>query len=176
WARVQQAAGRPAEIPEGGYHGEYLVEAAAELIAAQPQGFVDLPDEKALPICRAFALESQRKEQDQLLRDFGVEFDVYTSEQSLYDTGKVTKALELLDARGLLYEQDGATWLRTTSFGDDKDRVLRKQDGTYTYLVPDIAYHVDKFERGFEHLIDVWGADHHGYVPRVRAVLTALGH
>ena len=88
----------------------------------------------------------------------------------------MTTALALLAERGLTYEQEGALWLRTTSFGDDKDRVLRKSDGTFTYLVPDIAYHVDKFRRGLQHLIDVWGADHHGYIPRMRAVLRALGH
>ncbi|MEZ4455990.1 MAG: arginine--tRNA ligase [Gemmatimonadales bacterium] len=128
------------------------------------------------PDLRQFALESQRVEQDDLLRDFGVVFDVHTSEQSIYDAGKIDVALALLRERGHLFEQEGALWLRTTDFGDDKDRVLRKSDGTYTYLVPDIAYHVDKFGRGFDHLIDVWGADHHGYIPRMRAVLTALGH
>jgi arginyl-tRNA synthetase len=176
WARVQQAVGRAAEVPEGGYHGEYLTEAAAALLADEGKGFADLPEAEALPICRSYALASQRREQDELLRDFGVVFQVHTSEQSLYDGGKIPIALDLLAAKGLTYEQDGALWLRTTSFGDDKDRVLRKSDGTYTYLVPDIAYHVDKFSRGFDHLIDVWGADHHGYIPRMRAVLAALGH
>jgi arginyl-tRNA synthetase len=176
WARVQEAVGRAAEIPEGGYHGEYLADTAAELLAREGRGFADRPEAEALPVCRAFALETQRREQDQLLRDFGVEFEVHTSEQSLYDGGQVATALALLAERGLTFEADGALWLRTTSFGDDKDRVLRKSDGTYTYLVPDIAYHVDKFARGFDHLIDVWGADHHGYIPRMRAVLTALGH
>jgi arginyl-tRNA synthetase len=176
WARVQQAVGRPAEIPEGGYHGEYLVETAAALLAEEGPGFADRPEALALPICRRYALASQRREQDELLRDFGVVFQVHQSEQSLYDGGKIPIALDLLAARGLTYELDGALWLRTTSFGDDKDRVLRKSDGTYTYLVPDIAYHVDKFARGFDHLIDVWGADHHGYIPRMRAVLAALGH
>ncbi len=94
-----------------------------------------------------------------------------TSEQTVYDGGKVERALALLAERGLTYESEGALWLRTTDFGDDKDRVLRKRDGTYTYLVPDIAYHVDKHERGFDRAIDVWGADHHGYIPRMRAVL-----
>jgi arginyl-tRNA synthetase len=176
WARVQQAAGRPAEVPEGGYHGEYLIESAAALAAAEGAGFADRPEAEAVPVCRAFALASQRLEQDQLLRDFGVRFDVHTSEQSLYDDGKVSTALRLLDDRGLLFSHDGATWMRTTSFGDDKDRVIRKSDGSFTYLAPDIAYHVDKFARGFDLLIDVWGADHHGYIPRLRAVLVALGH
>ena len=99
-----------------------------------------------------------------------------SSEQAIYDRGRVERALELLAERGLTYEAEGALWLRTTEFGDDKDRVLRKSDGTYTYLVPDIAYHVDKQERGFDRVIDVWGADHHGYIPRMRAALQALGY
>ena len=176
WARVQQAVGREGTIPEGGYHGEYLVESAALLLAERGPAFADLPDATAVPACRAFALRTQRVEQDDLMRDFRVVFEVHTSEQSLYDNGKVEAALTLLRERGLLFDLDGALWLRTTSFGDDKDRVLKKSDGTYTYLVPDIAYHVDKFARGFEYLIDVWGADHHGYIPRMRAVLVALGH
>jgi arginyl-tRNA synthetase len=101
---------------------------------------------------------------------------VYTSEQSLYDRGLVDEALVLLAEKGLTYERDGALWLRTTQFGDDKDRVLRKTDASLTYLVPDIAYHVDKRSRGFDRVIDVWGADHHGYVPRMRSVLSALGY
>ena len=176
WSRVQQAAGRDREVPEGGYHGEYLVEAATALMAKEGPGFADRPEAEAVPICRSFALSSQRTEQDELLRDFGVVFDVHTSEQSLYDRGQVDIALRLLEAKGLVFVQEGATWMRTTSFGDDKDRVLQKSDGSFTYLAPDIAYHVDKFARGFEHLIDVWGADHHGYIPRLRAVLVALGH
>jgi arginyl-tRNA synthetase len=118
----------------------------------------------------------QRREQDKDLADFGVHFDVHTSEQSLYDRGLVDEALVLLGERGLTYEKDGALWLRTTQFGDDKDRVLRKSDASLTYLVPDIAYHVDKRSRGFDRVIDVWGADHHGYVPRMRSVLGALGY
>ncbi len=176
WARVQQAAGREASIPEGGYHGEYLIESAAALLAREGEAFAELSEAQALPTCRRFALESQRAEQDELLRDFGVVFDIHTSEQSLYDSGKIEATLDLLRSHDLVFEQDGAVWMRTTSFGDDKDRVLKKSDGSYTYLTPDIAYHVDKFARGFEHLIDVWGADHHGYIPRMRAVLVALGH
>jgi len=176
WARVQHAVGRPGEVPEGGYHGEYLHESAAALLAREGPEFALRPEAEALPVCRAFALTSQRAEQDELLRDFGVRFDVHTSEQSLFDLGKVAVALRLLDEKGLLYVHEGATWMRTTTFGDDKDRVIQKSDGTYTYLAPDIAYHVDKFARGFDLLIDVWGADHHGYIPRLRAVLVALGH
>jgi arginyl-tRNA synthetase len=125
---------------------------------------------------RALILDIQREEQDRDLEDFGVKFDVISSEQASYDSGKVERAIELLRSRGLTYESEGAIWLRTTNFGDDKDRVLRKGDGTLTYLGPDIAYHVDKHDRGFDRVVDVWGADHHGYIPRMRAALAALGY
>ncbi|MEO8225961.1 MAG: arginine--tRNA ligase [Gemmatimonadota bacterium] len=176
WARVQQAAGRDAGIPEGGYHGEYLRENAEAVLAREGPEFVDLPAEQGVARCRALALELQRAEQDRDLAMFGVRFDVMTSEQAVYDRGEVTSTLEILAARSMTYESDGALWLRTTAFGDDKDRVLRKQDGSLTYLVPDIAYHADKHARGFDRVIDVWGADHHGYIPRMRAVLLALGY
>ncbi|MGH7533581.1 MAG: arginine--tRNA ligase, partial [Gemmatimonadales bacterium] len=176
WARVQQAVGRASEIPDGGYHGAYLAESAAQLLTREGRAFADLPEEQGVARCRALALVMMREEQDGDLREFGVHFAVWTSEQALYDGGKVESALALLKARGLTFEQDGALWLRTTDFGDDKDRVLRKSDGSLTYLVPDIAYHIDKHERGFVHAIDVWGADHHGYIPRMRAVLRALGY
>ncbi|HUF35274.1 MAG TPA: arginine--tRNA ligase [Gemmatimonadales bacterium] len=175
WARVRQEAGHPAEIPEGGYHGEYLRESARAALAAEGGGLADLSDEEGIRRCRELALRIQRKEQDRDLADFGVRFDVMTSEQAVYDSGRVERALSFLAERGLTFEADGALWLRTTQFGDDKDRVLRKGDGSYTYLVPDIAYHLDKFDRGFDRAIDVWGADHHGYIPRMKAVLLALG-
>jgi arginyl-tRNA synthetase len=176
WARVQQALGRDDEIPEGGYHGQYLAEAAERVLAERGRDFADLPAEEGVRQCRAMALRMQREEQDADLADFGVHFDVHTSEQSLYDRGLVDEALVLLGEKGLTYDQGGALWLRTTQFGDDKDRVLRKSDASLTYLVPDIAYHVDKRTRGFDRVIDVWGADHHGYVPRMRSVLEALGY
>ena len=176
WARVRQEAGKPAEIPEGGYFGEYLLADAREVLAREGPGFADLPDDEGIRRCRALALRMQREEQDRDLAEFGVRFDVMTSEQSVYDSGKVDRALTLLAERALTYEAEGALWLRTTRFGDDKDRVLRKGDGSYTYLVPDIAYHIDKRERGFDRVIDVWGADHHGYIPRMRAVLQAVGY
>ncbi len=176
WARVVQAGGGDAALPEGGYHGEYLIEAAEQ--ARQELAARDLAAgfTTAAPRLREFILRVQREEQDTLLADFGVRFDVHTSEQRVYDQGRVTQLLALLAERGLTFEEEGALWLRTSAFGDDKDRVLRKSDGSYTYLVPDIAYHLDKHDRGFDRAIDVWGADHHGYVPRVRAALRALGY
>jgi arginyl-tRNA synthetase len=176
WARVQQEVGREAEIPEGGYFGDYLRENAREVLAREGRGFADFPTDEGVRRCRALALQIQREEQDRDLREFGVRFDVMSSEQGIYHSGDIDRALGLLAQRGLTYEAEGALWLRTTQFGDDKDRVLRKGDGTYTYLVPDIAYHIDKNERGFDRAIDVWGADHHGYIPRMRAVLEALGY
>ncbi|HEX9893776.1 MAG TPA: arginine--tRNA ligase, partial [Gemmatimonadales bacterium] len=168
WARIQQGRGGRLEVPEGGYHGEYLREAADLALQRFPRALFEGAYPDARPILRPWILQLLREEQRQLLEQFRVRFDRWTSEQSLYDQGKVAHALEVLAGRGLTYEQDGALWLRTSEFGDDKDRVLRKQDGSYTYLVPDIAYHVDKHERGYDLAIDVWGADHHGYIPRLR--------
>lgn len=176
WARVQQAVGRTGEIPEGGYHGEYLVELAQAIMGREGRAFADLPPEEGVRRCRAIGVESQRAEQDRDLAEFGVRFDVVFFESSLYEQQLIERTLQDLSTRGLTYEQDGALWLRTTDFGDDKDRVLRKSDGSYTYLVPDIAYHRHKHERGFERAIDVWGADHHGYVSRMRAAMQALGY
>lgn len=176
WARVQQAVGRPREIPEGGYHGEYLKETAAQVLEEEGPSFADLPEAEGVLRSRAFGLATQRAEQDKLLADFGVRFDTMSSEQSMYDRGLIQETLQLLDQRGLTYEKDNALWLRTTAFGDDQDRVLRKQDGTFTYVLPDIAYHVDKHDRGFDRVIDIWGADHHGYIPRMQAALKALGY
>jgi arginyl-tRNA synthetase len=175
WARVQQQAGRAAEVPEGGYRGDYLVELAARILAKEGKAFADLPEAEGLGRCRAIGIESQRAEQDEDLRTFGVAFDLVFFESELYRLGLIEQTLRRLAELGQTFEQDGALWLRATTFGDDKDRVLRKRDGTYTYLLPDIAYHRHKHERGFRYAIDVWGADHHGYVPRVRAALLALG-
>jgi arginyl-tRNA synthetase len=175
WARVRELAGHESVIPEGGYHGDYLRENAREVLEREGPGFADLPDDEGVRRCRELALRIQREEQDRDLAEFGVRFDVMSSEQAIYDSRRVERALDLLHDRGLTYESEGALWLRTTSFGDDKDRVLRKTDGSFTYLVPDIAYHLDKHDRGFDRAIDVWGADHHGYIPRMRAVLAALG-
>jgi arginyl-tRNA synthetase len=176
WARIKQEAGLPADIPEGGYHGEYLRENARQVLASEGADFARLPDDEGIRCCRAIGIRLQREEQDRDLAEFGVHFDVVSSEQAIYDAGLVERAIALLGERGLTYEAEGALWLRTTQFGDDKDRVLRKGDGSLTYLVPDIAYHIDKHDRGFDRAIDVWGADHHGYIPRMRAVLVALGY
>jgi arginyl-tRNA synthetase len=162
-ARLRQLRGKQAEIPEGGYHGDYITE-LAERYASNSDGLS----------VREFAVRELRKEQDLDLQAFGVRFDRYFLESSLYTDGMVEDTVRLLIASGKTYEHDGALWLRTTEFGDDKDRVMRKRDGTYTYFLPDVAYHVTKWKRGFERAIDVQGADHHSTVTRVRAGLQAL--
>ena len=125
---------------------------------------------------REYGLKYEMAKLKKDLEDFRVRFDVWYSETSLYENGKIDEALKDLRENGHIYEEDGATWFRSTDFGDDKDRVLIKQDGSYTYLTPDIAYHQDKLERGFEKLINIWGADHHGYIPRMKAAIEALGY
>jgi arginyl-tRNA synthetase len=175
WARVQQAVGRDTDVPEGGYHGGYLEDLAGQILRKEGNLFADLPEEDGLARCRAFAVASQRSEQDSDLADFGVEFDIISSESDLYGKGMVADTLDDLLQRGLTYEKDGAVWLRTAAHGDEKDRVLRKKDGSYTYFLPDIAYHRDKAARGFNRAIDVWGADHHGYVDRMTAAMRAIG-
>jgi len=176
WARVQQSAGRSAAIPEGGYHGEYLAELAQQILAKEGTRFADLPEAEGIRRCRAIGVEAERAEQDHDLTEFGVRFDVVSSESSIYERGLIDATLAELAKQGHTFTSEGALWLRTTALGDDKDRVLKKSDGTYTYLVPDIAYHRDKHERGFVRAIDVWGADHHGYIPRMRAALQALNY
>ena len=174
WARVKQEAGREAEIPEGGYHGFYLVELARDLLQEHPD-LARASDDEGLERCQV-APTKIRQEQEDLLGELRVHFDRWSSERAVRDAGAVDQALSLLAGRGLTYEQDGALFLRTSDFGDDKDRVLRKRDGALTYFVPDIAYHIEKHNRGFDRVIDVWGADHHGYVGRMKAVLRALGY
>jgi arginyl-tRNA synthetase len=170
-ARVREAAGEPLSIPEGGYHGEYIKEIAAAYLRECPGD----PRAERLEDVRRIAVRELRHEQDLDLKALGVSFDVYFLESSLYDDGKVRVVVDTLEGRGQTYEDAGALWLRTTAYGDDKDRVMRKSDGTFTYFVPDVAYHVTKWERGFRHAINVQGADHHSTVTRVRAGLQALG-
>jgi arginyl-tRNA synthetase len=134
-----------------------------------------MPEEERYKTFRAHGLKLELAKLQKDLADFRVNFDVWFSETSLYENGKIDEALKALNENGHTFEEDGALWFRSTTFGDDKDRVLRKQDGSYTYLTPDIAYHRDKFERGFQKVINIWGADHHGYIPRMKAAVEALG-
>ena len=170
-ARVREVTTGVGDIPEGGYHGEYIREIAREYVAQHPQ---DAQGDD-LEAIRAFAVAYLRGEQDKDLQAFGVKFDVYYLESSLYSDGKVDETVQMLTAAGQTFEKDGALWLRTTDYGDDKDRVMRKSDGSYTYFLPDVAYHLAKWRRGFSRAIDVQGADHHSTVTRVRAGLQALG-
>lgn len=160
----------PTAPPEGGYHGDYIRELAARYGDEAPAAHA-----LALEPIRSFAVQALRAEQDLDLRAFGVRFDTYYLESSLYADGLVEQTVDRLVASGATYESEGALWLRTTQYGDDKDRVMRKRDGSYTYFVPDIAYHVTKWRRGFPRAINVQGADHHSTTTRVRAGLQALG-
>jgi arginyl-tRNA synthetase len=154
------------DVPEDGYHGQYVIDWAAEIPDA-------IDSREALwEWGEARAVEDHR----QTLGRMNVHFDSWFSERSMVDSGAIETTLADLRERGVVYDLDGAVWLRSTDYGDDKDRVLVKTDGEFTYLLPDIAYHRDKFGRGFDLLIDVWGADHHGYVPRMKAAMQALGH
>ncbi len=176
-ARWRELGGRPAEVPEGGYHGSYVQE-----VARRAETIIGIDALRAMG-------EAERKERlgaeaVRLLKDdqmadlaaFGVEMDLFYSERSLYDSGEIDRLLQELATRSLTYERDGATWLRTSAFGDEKDRVLIKSDGSYTYFLPDLAYHLHKARRGFDKAIDVWGADHQGHEDRMLAALDGLGH
>ncbi len=192
WARVAQRAGATAEVPEGGYHGEYVAEIADAFVAEHGMPDREVLYEGAIRIAegrrpeqghvfeqmRRFAVAALRAEQDLDLRAFGVAFDTYYLESSLYADGRVDRTVHALVEAGATYEQDGALFLRTTAFGDDKDRVMRRsagKGGEYTYFVPDVAYHVTKWERGYARAVNVQGSDHHGTTARVRAGLQALG-
>ena len=173
-ARVRELGGAPLAIPEGGYHGAYIREIAERYLAQHPEDAAG----NDLDAMREFAVAALRHEQDLDLQAFGVKFDTYYLESSLYADGRVDKTVEALTHSGYTYEEDGALFLRTTDFGDDKDRVMKKsaaKGGDYTYFVPDVAYHVTKFERGYTRAINVQGADHHSTTTRVRAGLQALG-
>jgi len=172
-ARYLQAIGREAELPPDGYRGDYIAEIANRLRAEQGDA---LADSKDADFFTAYAVKEILHLIEEDLDSLDIHFDVWTTESSMYREGRVERVLQKLRERGVVYEQEGALWLRTTQFGDEKDRVLIKSDGTMTYLVPDIAYHDEKFERGFDLVVDVLGSDHHGYVPRLRGALEALGH
>lgn len=174
-ARYFQALGMEKEMPEDGYHGEDIVQIGKRLAEEFGDKYIHASEEERYQFFREYGLKYELEKLKKDLENFRVAFDVWYSETSLYENGKIDVALKALKESGYVYEQDGAVWLKSTAFGDDKDRVLIKNDGTYTYLTPDIAYHKDKFDRGFETVINIWGADHHGYIPRVKAALEALG-
>jgi arginyl-tRNA synthetase len=174
--RYLQQFGIDHPIPENGYHGEYLVELAQ--LAKEQNFFPGFSDPESIPVeeFSRVGLEWMLQKQKEDLSAFGVNFDCWFRETKLHAENKPLKVLELLKQKGYVYESEGATWFRSTDFGDEKDRVLVKSDGLTTYFLNDIAYHHDKFERGFEKVIDIWGPDHHGHIIRMKAAMKALGH
>jgi arginyl-tRNA synthetase len=180
-ARYRQSFSLEAPLPDGGYHGEYVRDLAAAVQAEYGEKFLHVPDQESLPVVGEFATRRMLEEIQGDLERFGIRFDCWVSEKTLLSRWSLSDQARLAAAvRELfgphIYEEEGAIWLRTSAFGDDKDRVLVRASGEPTYFVSDCFYHREKFERGFDRLIDVWGADHHGYIPRVKAALEALGY
>jgi arginyl-tRNA synthetase len=176
YARFRQIDQPDYPFPEDGYHGEYIKEIAEHLYKYEKEKILSFVDEKqAVDFCAEFAKELLLERIKNDLKEFGVEFDIWFSEKKLYTTGKVDEAVQFLKEKGMIYEKEGAVWVRTTLYGDDKDRVIIKSDGSYTYFAGDIAYHYDKFKRGYDFIVNVWGADHHGYFPRLKAAVMAFG-
>jgi len=176
YARYQQVLGHDVPFPEDGYHGEYIAAVAQDFIKVHGNTFLNRPFDTCAAAFADFGKDAMLADIRTDLEAFGVRFDVWFSEKTLLADGSVKKSIEELKERGYAYEQDGALWLKSTAFGDDKDRVIIKKDGEYTYLASDIAYHRNKLARGFTQLVNIWGADHHGYIPRVQAVIQAFGH
>jgi len=174
-ARYFQALGEDKAMPEDGYHGADIIGIGKKLEEEFGSKYAEVSDEERYKFFREYGLKIEMAKLQKDLEMFRVPFNVWYSETSLYENGKIDAALKTLKDNGHVYEEDGATWFRSTELGDDKDRVLIKNDGTYTYLTPDISYHQDKFERGHDVLINIWGADHHGYIPRMKAAIEALG-
>lgn len=174
WLRLRELAGKPVTFPEDWYRGAYISDLAAQLLKKEPD-LAEAPEDEARARCGAYAVEQILAGIKADLAAFRVEHGRYFSEKSLVDKGAVDAAFAALAKAGYTYEKDGALWFATTRLGDDKDRVLRKSDGSLTYFASDIAYHHDKYRRGHRWLVDVWGADHHGYIPRMRAAVEAMG-
>ena len=175
-ARYFQALGEEREMPADGYHGQDIIEVGKRLVEEFGDKYKNVTDKERYDYFRSYGLNYELEKLKTDLANFRVLFDNWFSETTLYGSGKIESALEKLRANGHIFEDDGATWFRSTTFGDDKDRVLIKKDGSFTYILPDIAYHEDKIQRGFDKLINIWGADHHGYIPRMKAAIEALGY
>lgn len=176
YARYRELSGQPFEFPEDGYHGVYITAVAERIKQQLGDTAKDQAPAEVEEQCRMFAYREMLAQIREDLNSFGIEFQSWFSEASLLETKAVEQVLDELKSRGLLFEQEGAWWFRSSAFGDEKDRVVKKQDGEFTYLASDIAYHRDKLRRGYDLLIDVWGADHHGYIPRMQAVVQAYGY
>ncbi len=175
-ARYLELLGKKVKFPENGYHGHDIVETAERIIKIYGDKFATMSEEERLEEFKTIAYKEKLAALKEDLEAFNVEFDVWFSEQSLHDSKKIEAACDLLKARGYMYEQDGALWLKSTAYGDDKDRVVIRENGVPTYLAADIAYHQNKFERGFDRVINLWGADHHGYIARMKAAVGSLGY
>ena len=172
-ARYMNICGIDEPFPEDGYKGSYVIDIAKEFEVKHGRGYVGTQEIDAF---REFGLQWILSDIKKDLDEFGVKFDVWYSQKLLGQSGKVEKAVDVLKGKGYIYESEGAVWFKSTQFGDDKDRVIYKSDGAMTYLTPDIAYHLDKFNRGFTRIIDIWGPDHHGYIPRMKSAIQALGY
>ncbi|AIY77140.1 TPA: arginine--tRNA ligase [Bacillus tropicus] len=175
-ARYMQALGLEKEMPEDGYHGADIIGIGKRLAEEFGDRYAKADEKESYEFYREYGLKYELAKLQKDLESFRVKFDVWFSETSLYKNGKIDQALAVLKERDEIFEEDGATWFRSMTYGDDKNRVLIKNDGSYTYLTPDIAYHRDKLERGFDKVINIWGADHHGYIPRMKAAIQALGY
>ncbi len=174
--RYAQIFGQDREIPEEGYQGSYIKELAQEIADRDSDKYLSKSKEEQAKLFKQEGEKLILENFKEVFASYGVKFDVWFSETKLHESGEIDKAIKLLEEHGYVYKDDGASWLRTTEFGDDKDRVIVRENGEPTYFASDIAYHLDKFERGFDTLINVWGADHHGYVARVKAAVQALGY
>ena len=175
-ARYNNLLGEKKEFPDDGYKGEYIVDIAKEVIGKFQDKYKGRDDKETQEFFKEFTLEKILSGIKKDLKDFGVEFDVWFSERSLYEQNKLQEVIELLQQRGFIYKEKGALWLKTTAFGDEKDRVVIRENDIPTYFASDIAYHRDKYQRGFKKVIDIWGADHHGYIQRMKAAVQALGY
>lgn len=174
YARYQQLLGNDVPFPEDGYQGDYIEIIAGEINAQDGAKYLNKSFDECGEYFTGYSYKMMLRNLEKDLKDFGVVFDKWQSERDLHTQGKVQEALDTLRSRNLIYDKDNAVWFRSSQFEDNKDRVVRKQDGEYTYFASDICYHKDKLDRGFEMIIDIWGADHHGYIPRVRSVLEAF--
>ncbi|MBR3251021.1 MAG: arginine--tRNA ligase [Erysipelotrichaceae bacterium] len=175
-ARYRELFGLEFTLPEDGYHGPDVIEIAKQIKEKDGDKYLHMPEDEAI---RTFMDLGKNLELERIKKDleyYGCSFDSWISEQWIVDQGLVEKAVEKMDKMGLLYEKDGAIWFAASKYGDDKDRVLKKSEGYYTYMTPDIANHLYKYDRGYEYLVNIWGADHHGYIPRMKAAMEALGY
>jgi len=176
YARYRELFGKDSAFPEDGYHGDYIKTLAESVAHTHGETLLESPTGQAESVCAQVTSHILLDRIKEDLRTFGVSFETWFSETTLHSKGAVQLTLDELQDRGLVKEEDGALWFRSSEFGDEKDRVVKKQDGSYTYLAADMAYHRDKLTRGFDTLINIWGADHHGYIPRMTATVQAFGH